>query len=159
MRVSTVRFGELRISEDKLIRMQKPILGFEQLSVYVLVQQDEFQPFHWLQSVEDPAIAFAVVNPAVLFPGYRIEVHSKEVEELMIGDPDQVETYVVVTIPDDPLQMTANLQGPILVNTENHLAKQLVLINSVYEPAHRIVDALKKTEIVAERAPEELVGV
>jgi flagellar assembly factor FliW len=159
MQVQTVRFGELTVPDDKLITMQKPVLGFERLNVFCLVEREEFRPFLWLQAVEDPTVAFIVVNPLVFFPDYHIEVHSNEVAELMISQPENVETYVIVTIPEDPSQMSVNLQGPILINTENRWAKQLVLVNSDYEIAHSIFDILKtEAEPVMERQ-EELVEV
>jgi flagellar assembly factor FliW len=46
---------------------------------------------------------------------------------------NNVETYVIVTIGESPTEISANLQGPIMINTENNLAKQLVLVNSEYK--------------------------
>jgi flagellar assembly factor FliW len=159
MLIQTERFGQLKVPDEKLIKMQKPILGFERLSVYCLVEEEEFRPFLWLQSIEDPSVAFIVVNPLVFFPDYRIEVHSNELAELMISRPDRVETYVVVTLPKDATRMSADLQGPVLINTENNRAKQLVLVNSDYRVKHSIFDALEDTGEPAVEAEEELVGV
>jgi len=159
MLVQTVRFGQLEVPESKLIRMQKPILGFERLGLYCLVEREEFRPFLWLQSVEDPAVAFVVVNPLVFFADYRIEVHSNELAELMITHTDRVETYVIVTIPDDPTQMSADLQGPIVINTENNRAKQLVLVNSDYHIAHSIFDAIQGAGAPVVAVEKEPVGV
>jgi flagellar assembly factor FliW len=159
MLVQTARFGQFKVPDEKLIKMQKPILGFERLSVYCLVEEEEFRPFLWLQSIEDPSVAFIVVNPLVFFPDYRIEVHSNELAELMISRPDRVETYVVVTLPKDATRMSADLQGPVLINTENNRAKQLVLVNSDYRIKHSIFDALEDTGEPAVEAEEELVGV
>jgi flagellar assembly factor FliW len=140
MKIATLRFGELEIPEDKIITMPKPILGFENLKKYCIIEREDGEPFLWYQSVEDSAIAFIIVNPLFFFPDYRIEVNPKEIEELKIDDIGAVETYVVVTVPSDPKQMTANLQGPILINTANRLAKQLVLVNSEYGVSHPLLD-------------------
>lgn len=141
MLVHTERFGPIEVPETKLIRMQKPILGFENLETFVLVEQDDFHPFMWLQSVEQPELAFIVANPVVFFPDYRVEVHQKEVGDLLIDSLEHVEMYVIVTVPEDPEHISVNLQGPIVVNTDNNLAKQLVLVNSTYHHAHRLLDA------------------
>jgi len=159
MVVQSIRFGELKVPEEKLIRMQKPILGFERLTTYCLIEREEFWPFLWLQSVEDPAVAFVVVNPIVFFPDYKIEVHSKEIAELTISRDNRVEIYVIVTIPDDPTRMSANLQGPIIINTENTRAKQLVLVNSDYRVQHNIFDAVQAASKPVAKKKEELVGV
>ncbi|MDD3500922.1 MAG: flagellar assembly protein FliW, partial [Candidatus Cloacimonetes bacterium] len=47
---------------------------------------------------------------------------------------------VIVTVPKDPAKMTANLKGPILINTKNRLAKQLVIDNNDYSIKYRLLD-------------------
>ncbi|MEW5993342.1 MAG: flagellar assembly protein FliW [Candidatus Zixiibacteriota bacterium] len=159
MLVLTERFGQITVPDDKIITMKKPILGFERLTSYCLVEHDDFRPFLWLQSIEEPAVAFVVVNPAVLVPDYGMEIHSNEVAELMINRVERVETYVVVTIPSDITRMSVNLQGPILVNTENNLAKQLVLTNSDYRVCHRLLDLVPETSESVEISEGEMVSV
>ena len=138
--VNTHRFGSMEIPEEKIITMERPVLGFEQLSQFCLVESPDVAPFMWLQSCEDPAVSFFVVNPVLFFPNYRIEVNSKEIAELRIARVESVEIYAIVTLADDPTQISVNLQGPILINTENNLAKQLVLVNSQYQVRHYILD-------------------
>jgi flagellar assembly factor FliW len=142
MLIPSLKFGRLEIPDDKLITMKRPILGFEELTDFCLVAREELAPFMWLQSAEDPAVAFVVVNPAVFYPEYRIEVNPNEIAELRIKDVRTVETYVIVTLAERLDDITANLQGPILINTQNGLAKQLVMVNSRYEVKHRLADTV-----------------
>ncbi len=158
MRINSSRLGPLEVPDDKLITMERPILGFEGLTRFCLVDRDEMAPFLWLQSAEEEEVAFIVVNPKAFFPNYRIEVNRKEIAELRIKQLESVETYVIVTMKDDPRDLSANLQGPILINTENGLAKQLVLVNSEYKVGHRILDAVERLDRAVEQK-EELVGV
>lgn len=157
MIIDTLRFGPLEIPEEKIINMERPILGFERLSRFCLIEREELAPFLWLQATDDAAIAFLVVNPAVFYPEYRIEVNPREIAELLVERVQDVETYVVVTVPEDPEAISVNLQGPILINTVTQRAKQLVLVNSDYRIAHRLMDAI---DAVADRetAEPELVG-
>jgi flagellar assembly factor FliW len=141
--VESLRFGTLEVPDDKTIYMERPILGFEQLKTFCLVEIAELAPFLCLQSTEDPATSFLVVNPVVFYPRYRIEVNPKEIAELRIAKTESVETYVIVTVPEDPQQISINLQGPILINTENNLAKQLVLVNSQYQVRHHVLETLE----------------
>ncbi|UCD17110.1 MAG: flagellar assembly protein FliW [Candidatus Zixiibacteriota bacterium] len=157
MIISTVRFGDLDIPDDKIITMPKPVLGFEQLKRYCIIERDDCEPFLWYQSVDDPAVAFIIVNPLLFRPDYRIEVNVKELEELRIADVKHVETYVVVTIPSDFREMTLNFQGPILINTENRLAKQLVLVNSEYKVNQRILQMDSVIPRASEKEPVETV--
>jgi flagellar assembly factor FliW len=141
MTIQTYRFGPLEIPESKIITMERPILGFERLHSFCLVEMDELTPFMWLQSTEDPNVAFMVMNPVTLFPDYHIHINSMEIAELEVADVRAVETYVVVTFADRPEDISANLQGPILINTLNNKAKQLVLVNSQYHVKHLLLEA------------------
>lgn len=140
MIVQTFRFGPIEVPATKVISMARPILGFEHLEHFCLIEIDDLRPFLWLQSTEDENVAFLVVNPQLILPNYRIEVNRNEIAELKVAQPADVETYVIVTIPDDPSGISANMQGPLLVNTETQLAKQLVLVNSQYKIKHQLVD-------------------
>jgi len=70
-----------------------------------------------------------------------------------------VETYAILTVPEDPQEVSVNLQGPVLINTDNGAAKQLVLVNSKYEVHHRLMDAVEELHKVMEAPQPELVGV
>ncbi len=161
MIISTIRFGDLKISEDKIITMEKPVLGFEQLKRYCIIERDDCEPFLWYQSLENPAVAFLIVNPIIFYPEYSIEVNPKEIEELLVNDVKTVETYVIVTIPQDQQRMSVNLKGPILINTESRLAKQQVMVNSDYRVKHYLLKSLDLTPPPeTHKEPEKtLVGV
>jgi len=144
MKIATLRFGELDVPEDKTVEFPKGILGFEQFQKYVILQNEDSEPFKWMQSIEDPNLAFVIANPAFFFPNYKIEMHIRELNEINVSEGSSVETYVIVTIPKDVSQMSANLQGPLLINTDNNLGKQVVFVNSRYTIRHLIMDELKK---------------
>lgn len=154
MVVQSVRFGLLEVPDSKIITMERPVLGFEGLTSFCLVEREELLPFHWFQSSENPAVAFLVVNPLIFYPRYRIEINPKEIGELRVAKVESVETYVIVTVPEDPEQISANLQGPILINTENNLAKQLVLVNSEYQVRHFLMDVLRPSQSPARKRPQ-----
>jgi len=157
MIVESTRFGTLEVPTDKIVRMEKPILGFESLRRFCLVEVEELNPFMWMQSTDNPSVAFLVVNPLVFYPDYRVKINSNEIAELKVNNAGSVETYVIVTVPEEPSKMSLNLQGPILINTENNLAKQLVLVDSEYRVKHFVMSVLDQMqpEVVRE---EELVG-
>lgn len=146
MKIVTTRFGELDVADDLIVHMTKPILGFEQYRTYVVVETEDFEPFKWFQSIECPELAFVVVNPMLFFPDYVVEVNPKEIEELRVDDVDGIVTYAIVSIPADFTLMTANLQGPVLINTKTNLAKQLVLVNSRFGIRHRLLDPRQAAE-------------
>lgn len=159
MKIETTRFGTLDIDEAVIIQMTKPVLGFEEYRRYVLVETQDFEPFKWFQSVDNPDLAFVIVNPLMFFPDYALEVNPKEIEELDIADVADIVTYTIVTIPSDYRRMTANLQGPILINTRTRLAKQLVMVNSRHNIRQRLIDAVDTGAVNNEKAEREPVRV
>jgi len=144
MKTVTLRFGEIDIPEDRIIDFPKGILGFEQLHKYVILQRDDSEPFRWLQSLDDPNLAFVISNPAFFFPNYKIEMNLRELDEINCSEHSTIETCVIITIPNDISQMSANLQGPILINVDQNLGKQVVLVNSPYTIQHYVMDEMEK---------------
>ena len=155
MKVQSLRFGEIDVPDDKVISMIRPILGFEKLQTFCLIEVDELKPLLWFQSTEDEAISFLVINPRLLVPDYGIKINSNEIKELKVEDVSSVETYTVVTVPENNQEISVNLQGPILINTENNRAKQLVLVNSGYEIQQKISQLQRVPEL--DDVTEELV--
>ena len=138
--------------------MVRPVLGFEKLARFCLIEREEFWPFLWMQSIEDPAVAFIVVNPALFDSDYRIDINPNEISELEPTSPELIETYVIANVPDNWKQMTINLQGPIMINTANYKAKQLVLMNSEFKVQQTVFEHEKNTTTVAKSDVEEPVG-
>jgi flagellar assembly factor FliW len=153
MLLETRQFGSIEITEEDIIRFPKGILGFESLEQYVIIDHADSQPFRWLQCVDAPDLAFVVVNPVIFFPNYRVEVHAKEVADIDVEDPHDVEILVIVTIPQQIENMGINLQGPILINMASRMAKQLVLTSSEYTVQHSITEQLSHIQKLKEQHP------
>lgn len=144
MKYPTSRFGKIDFEEEDILFLPKGILGFSQLSKYVIVEKSEYDPFKWLQSVEDPDVALVIVDPTLFFPNYKLEVNEKELEELNFQQMKELISYVIVTVPSDPSQMSADLLGPVVINSKKRIAKQVVMSSGLYTTKHYILDELKK---------------
>lgn len=148
MEVQTRQFGTIEVNESDILQIPKGLLGFEGMENFVLIETPDCLPFRWLQCIDAPELAFVVVSPVVFFPDYRVAVHAKEVADIEVSHPSDVEIFVIVTIPERLEDMTANLQGPILVNKRNNRVKQLVLTDSAYSVAHSIVKQMERAQSV-----------
>jgi flagellar assembly factor FliW len=144
MKYLTSKFGQIAFEEKEILFLPKGILGFSQLSKYVIIEKDEYEPFKWLQSVEESDIAFVIVDPTFFFPDYKLELHEKELEELNFQQMKELTPYVIVTVPPDPSQMSADLLGPLVINSKKRIAKQVVMPDSPYTTKHYILDEIKK---------------
>jgi flagellar assembly factor FliW len=144
MKFVTTRFGEIDFKENEVILLPKGILGFSQLTRYVVLERKEFVPFKWLQSIEDPNVAFVIMDPEQFFPNFKLEINEKELEELNYTNSSDLITYVIVTVPQDASLASADLLGPLVINSKKRLAKQAVMPNSPYTIKHYLLDEIKK---------------
>jgi len=147
MKYVTTRFGEIDFKETEVIDFPKGILGFSQLTRYVMIERKEFAPFKWFQSVEDPNVAFVILDPLQFFPNYKLEINEKELEELNYTNSRDLVTYVIVTVPPDLSLASADLLGPLVINPKKRLAKQAVMPNSPYTIKHYLLDEIKKRSL------------
>ena len=138
LKVDTTKFGPITVDEQKIIIMPFGMLGFPDEKRYVIVQHKENSPFFWYQSVDDPSLAFVITSPFFFVPDYSVSLDDA-INQMSWDDEkieQKIELYVVVNIPNGaPKKMTANLIGPILVNTESFQALQMVVTDSPY--SHR----------------------
>ncbi len=139
MKVNTRRFGEIEVDESRVVKFKEGIPAFEDKHEFLILPYDEETPYYFMQSLEDPDLAFLLTMPFLFFPDYAIEIDDSVLKELDIKNQDDVTLYALVTIPNGSVRyMTANLLAPIVLNTENMQAKQLVLEKSNYTTKHRL---------------------
>jgi len=139
MKIATLRFNEIEIAEDEIFYFEEGILGFNNQKRYLIIDTNKESPFKWFQSVDDPSLAFVVTDPLTFKSDYKIEISEEDAKELKIYDSKKTKVYVIVSIPENPLEMTANLVGPLVFNPEAKLAKQIVLLNDSYDTKYKIL--------------------
>lgn len=136
MDLYTTKFGEIAIEEEKIISFPHGVLGFPDIKRYIVLNHLNKPdiPFKWLQAVDSPAPAFAITDPTLFYPDYNPEISEQDLRELEINNPTERGIIVIVTIPHGmPEKMTANLQGPVVVNLRTREAKQIVLRGEQYQ--------------------------
>ena len=127
MIINTTRFGQVTIEPKDIIQMPEGLLGFQDLRKFILLDDPNDDIFAWLQSCELPSVAFPVLEPEIFSHNYYVQLTKNELE-LLKAKANQKLTYMnIITIPDDPTQMTANLKAPIVFNLEEKVARQCVL--------------------------------
>lgn len=144
MKVQTSRFGEIEVNESDVISLPEGLIGFPELTRYVLLDHDTDSPFKWLQSIDDGAMAFVVMSPLTFRPDYTVEVSEEEISVLTLSNPEDAVISVIVTIPVDPKKMSANLKAPLIFNLKNRLGKQVIVKDPQYQTKHFIIEEIKK---------------
>ncbi|RME18593.1 MAG: flagellar assembly protein FliW [Bdellovibrio sp.] len=127
MLVQTSRFGPLDVQEEDLIHFPEGLLGFDNLTRFVLLDDPNEDIFAWLQSCEEPSVAFPVLEPEIFMESYNVNLTKSDMEAIKVSSPSECQFFVIITIPEDPKEMTANLKAPIVINSKERLAKQCVL--------------------------------
>lgn len=145
MNIATTRFGALDIDDSKIIAMPEGMLGFEEKR-FILLTPPNLCPFCWFQAVDNPGLAFVVVDTKNCDVDYTIRLTAEEAEKLQLGEGAETIILAVVTMAADPFAITVNLQGPIVLNPARMIAKQIVLEGGKYSTKHPFFDpALKGT--------------
>ncbi len=122
MKIKTEQFGEINYTEDRIIKFDSGILGFEQLKKYLLIKtEDDEDIFYWLNSIENPEIAFPLIGTRFIDDSFPVaEYH---------------EAFGIVTLNSNPLKITVNLKAPIYINQDNKTGYQKILDDDNY-PVH-----------------------
>ena len=136
-------FGDIEVSEKQHIKFPDGILGFEFIREYYLLDIGE-SPFYSLQAAGEAEIAFILIQPETFMKDYRLLISNSDLDLLGIEDKEDMLDFAIVTVPDNPAQMTANLQGPIVVNRKTRIARQVISLNEEYCTKHPILSALQE---------------
>jgi len=125
MDIETSRFGLLTVDEERMMTFPRGLLGFPSHTRFALIQTGEENYFFWLQSVDQPDLAFVVTDPTIFFKDYQVPVRGEAQEELQLPDGAQPQVFVICNRVGEWL--TGNLLGPLVINTASRQAMQVVL--------------------------------
>jgi len=129
--IVTTRFGLIQASESDLIRIPEGLVGFRQFTQFVLFCDPVAAGLWWLQSVTAPELAFGLVAPPLAISDYRVELRPGDRTALELDDERSALIYVILNRGEGG-GLTANLQGPLVINPARRLGRQLVLTSSRY---------------------------
>jgi len=138
--IKTARFGEIEVDESKTIHFKDGLPGFQKNKDFIILEHKPGSPFLWLQSMDTPALAFVMINPFLIKRDY-LQALSKEEEALLKNEnDDELIVFTLVTIPRGQAEKaTANLMGPIVIESGTRNAKQVILANSGYSHCQPII--------------------
>ena len=128
--LETKELGKITLDPEQLLSFPEGLYGFRDFHEFALVEESAENPFKWLQSTSDPALAFIVIQPELILSGYRPEVAREDLQSIGLSGVDESLVFLIVTIPEnDPESMTANLQGPVLINKTTKQGRQAISMN------------------------------
>ena len=139
VRLNTEKFGELEVDKNAIFEFVVPIIGFDYLKTYTIVDHKPDSPFKWLQSTQEMGLAFPVTLCSFFGIDYQFDIPDDEAQKLGIESPDDIFVCNIANIPtSDPHNATINMLAPIVVNTVNKKAGQIVLKNTEFEVRYKL---------------------
>lgn len=160
MKINTTRFGEIEVLEKDVTHLIDGMLGFSECTKFTIIDDEVGYPFLWMQSLEEPALAFVIVDPAPILTEYHFSVKREQIKAIEASQVEDLQVYVIVTMASNVLDVTVNLQGPIVINKSNSMGLQIVLVDPKFVTRHplftdqpenemEMIEAIKKENRVA----------
>jgi flagellar assembly factor FliW len=143
MEVLTKTMGKVNVQENQLMTVPDGLYGFENYTKFALIDS-EYEPFLWLQSTEDSSLAFLIIDPFLISDDYETDIDEESLKKIGITKPEDVIVMTIVTVPGDGSPITANFQGPLVINKQNHKCMQVILSDNRWSTKVNIVEALSK---------------
>ncbi|ACB85799.1 flagellar assembly protein FliW [Natranaerobius thermophilus] len=137
MKITSPHFGEIEVNEDKIITFPTGLIGFSDCKRYLLLEGEQGTPFWYLQSVEQEDLFFVMIDPTNFFEDYQIEPSSQDLAAIDLKESENAVILTLVTVPEQDIKSaTVNLKGPVIINPDRRLGKQIVLHPSDYTTKH-----------------------
>lgn len=145
MLVKTKFFGEVDLPEEKIITLDRGLIGLEDYKKFTILYncEKEDSNISWFQSTEEPTLALPIMKPWIVKEDYNPVVE----DELLVSLGELTEENLVIlltmTVPEDITQMSVNLKAPIIINADTRKGAQIIVENQDYEVKYKIYDILR----------------
>ena len=120
----TKKFGSLDLDADAIIVFPDGLIGFEDQRHWVLLSESDSETVGWLQSVNDPQLAFCVVTPGTFVDDYLLRIHRQQLDALPWSREDRALVIAIVSCQED--RLTMNLKAPVVINMDRCVGCQVV---------------------------------
>jgi len=121
---NTTRFGQISVPEEKIITFKDGIPGFSFAKRFVLLDYKD-TILKWLQSVDEPDLAFIVTEANNIEPAYEIMLDKSVKDHLEIDDEKSMAVLLILRVQDG--KVIANFNGPLILNADKMLGAQVII--------------------------------
>ena len=146
MEVLTKTNGVVQVQDDKILTFEEGLFGFEDYKKFALIDS-EYEPFIWLQSIENQNLAFLIIDPFLVCSSYEADIDDSSLAKICVTKPEDVVIMTIVTVPQDGSAITANFQGPLVINKQNKKCLQVILTDNRWTTKVDIVQTLNNKEV------------
>lgn len=147
MLVKTKYFGEVNLSEDKIITMERGLLGFEEYKRYTILfdcEKEGGTNVMWFQCVDNPSLALPTINPLLVKEDYNPVVEDELLKRLGEITEENLVILLTMTVPSNLEDMSVNLKAPLIINSDTKKGAQIIVENQDYDIKYKVYDILKE---------------
>ncbi|MBI1321892.1 hypothetical protein GC170_01705 [bacterium] len=148
MNVMTSRFGPLEVEENDIVRLTEGPVGFRSSTRFVLLADQQVEGLYWLQSLDTPDLAFALVPPGEGLDNYHVDVRSGDRAALALEDAQEPDIFLILNRNEAGV-LTVNLQGPMVFNLSKRLGRQMVLTSSRHSVRHPLGEPASEEMLIS----------
>jgi flagellar assembly factor FliW len=143
MQITTTRFGSLTVDDSDVLTFVDGLIGMEECRRWVLLADAQNSALGWLQSLDRPEVALAVVSPRRFVPDYQVRVARRDIQSLGLTDGNAAQVLAIISQTHQGL--TLNLKAPLVIHLEERLGRQIVARDD-HAVQHRLAGiALRKS--------------
>jgi flagellar assembly factor FliW len=124
MEITTTRFGTLSVDEGDVLTFVDGLIGMEECRRWVILADSQNSALAWLQSLDRPEVALAVVSPRRFVPDYQVRIARRDIQPLGLADPNAAQVLTIISHAGG--QLALNLKAPLVIHLEERLGRQIV---------------------------------
>ncbi len=123
--------GQPRIDSEKIFTFPQGIPGFEEYTTFrIFHKADDAVSAYWLESCDNPAVTFTLVDPTEYSLDYELNLSDSEQAIIQATDPMDIGVFLMLVKPEGNTrqpQIGAHVGGPLVLNIPQQLGLQKVL--------------------------------
>lgn len=148
MKVQTKFFGEIDLPEEKIIHLDRGLIGLEQYKKYTILYDEEKEDSNisWFQSCDEPTLALPVIKPWLVLDDYNPTVEDELLRNIGELTEDNLVILLTMTVPEDISKMSVNCKAPIIINADTRKGAQIIAENDDYEVKFMVYNLFKKRQ-------------
>lgn len=151
--------------ESQPVEFPAGLIGFDEWKHFVVITHPDSGPLRLLQSLDDIRVSFIIADPRQIVPDYQVLLSEADIQSLQYPsgsqsnwfDDTHSNVYCILSAEEEPFSVTANLLGPLVINWQTGLGRQVILSNSGYNPRYPLTGdiATESSTAIVEEEKEE----
>jgi flagellar assembly factor FliW len=146
MEIQSKLLGKVEYEAENIIHFPEGLIGIPEKKNFLLIEKEDFKPFSYLQSVDDPTFILIVVNPMIIEKEYKFSIFRGDMDAIDIIDENDFSLLAIVIFAQKLEDITINLKAPLLINIHTKKALQVILQNDDYSVEEPLIKSTLKPQ-------------